>query len=189
MPPVGPCRFCADWPRELAWASSGYWLGREAREIVHHLKYEGFFLLGRAVAAAVARVIPAPGKACLLPIPLSSARLRERGYNQAAAIARPLSDLWDVELSETILWRARETRSQTSLTPEQRMANVSGAFGAQPPAGDAGTTLVLVDDVLTTGATLVAAARALADVGWTAIGAVTFGRALPFEVRVGSQYH
>ena len=186
LPPVGPCRFCSDWPDELVWATSGFWLGPEAREIVHHLKYEGFSRLGEMVAEAISRVIPHPGKACLVPMPLSDARSRERGYNQACAIARPLSRLWNLELSETTLRRVRDTKSQTSLTPEQRAENVAGAFDASHRRRGGVDTLVLVDDVLTTGATIVAATQALKQAGWVNIGAVTFGRALPFEVRIGS---
>ncbi len=193
-PPVGPCRFCAEWPPTLRWARSAAWLGSEAREVIHHLKYEGYTALGRSVAELVARAVPRPERAFLAPVPLGPRRQRERGYNQAAVIARALGGLWHLPVTEQLLRRSRDTRSQTALTPDERRVNVDGAFSARPPTrgfGEGGgAAVILVDDVLTTGATLAAAAAALAAAGWSEVGAITFARALPYELRVdGSAGH
>lgn len=186
LPLIGPCRFCATWPAQLAWARSAVWLDAEAREIVHHLKYGGFAGLAAFMAEAIVRHLPRPADATLVPIPLTRRRLRQRGYNQAARIARALGTGWHMPVREELLTRARDAGSQTALTPQERLANVAGSFAAAPrprrPAGGAG--LIIVDDVLTTGATLVAAAQALAGAGWQHAGAVTFARALPFERRL-----
>ena len=211
LPTVGPCRFCSDWPDGFTQATSAVWLGDEAREVVHHLKYEGFTRLAAVVAATIARRTPCPpSHACLVPIPLGGLRRFERGYNQAAEIARALAEVWSLPLEETVIRRRRETTSQTTLTPEERAKNMKGVFSAILPAARASLSeingsaseytaskteavtlpsdvAILVDDVLTTGATLASAATALLDAGWVEVRAVTFARALPFAVRVEAQ--
>lgn len=199
LPPIGPCRFCAAWPPELRWVRSAVWLGEEAREIVHHLKYEGYRALAGDIADVTRRFVPAPEGSVLIPVPLSRRRARERGYNQAALIAGALGERWGLPVREDLLLRVREATSQTGLTPEQRAANVAAAFTAgsaverwgdvgdaarEGEGGGAAAAVIIVDDVLTTGATLCAVASSLVDGGWTDIGAVTFARALPFEHRL-----
>ncbi len=190
LPPIGPCRFCDGWPRALARVRSAVWLDDEARQMVHHLKYDGLRRLGSEIAAVMVRSMVRPANALLVPIPLARRRLRQRGFNQAEVVARALARQWSVSLQPSLLRRNRETRTQTALDPERRRQNVRGAFvarhapadGAPAPGGTA-PPIILVDDVLTTGATLVAAADALRVSGWTHIGAVTFARALPFAAR------
>ncbi len=208
MPPVGPCRFCAEWPDGFGSAMSAVWLDEEAREIVHFLKYKGFTKLAELVAYTVARHIARPPQnAVLVPIPLGPRRRLERGYNQAAEIARALGNRWSMQAEEGIIRRRLETKTQTALTPEERAKNIRGVFKAVRPArfneggafavvptsgssaGDEAVVApslvaILVDDVLTTGATLASAAAALLDAGWEEVRAVTFARALPFAVRV-----
>ncbi len=164
------------------------WLGEEARQVVHYLKYGGYTKLGRLVGEVIARtVVPLP-KAVLVPVPLGARRLRQRGYNQAAVIAAELAQRWGVSCDPGLLIRTRDTRTQTELAPDEREVNVARAFFAAPPPGSDPPAelarIILVDDVLTTGATLAAAASALQESAWSSVGAVTFARALPFEVRV-----
>ncbi len=182
LPPIGPCRFCRDWDAALDHAQSAVWLDPPARAMVHHLKYDSLPGLGTDIGAEMARRLPRPAGGCLVPIPLAPARQRARGYNQAAAIARALGAHWDVPVRASLLSRVRDTATQTALTPDARAANVAHAFAART-AGRRSTPVILVDDVLTTGATLVAAARALRDAGWPAVTAVTFARALPYDLR------
>jgi ComF family protein len=167
-------------------------LDLEARQVIHHLKYDGLPTLGAEIARLIARSVPGFRNAVLVPIPLGRRRMRQRGFNQAEVVASVLARRWSVPMSPSLLRRQRETRTQTSLDPQGRRENVRDAFVARPPtgrrreAGDGGppsTTVILVDDVLTTGATLVAAAEALQQAGWSSIGAVTFARALPFASR------
>lgn len=181
-PPVGPCRYCADWPGEFRWAASAVWLGEEARSIVHYMKYRGYSRLCRSAAEVVARLVSQPQGGVLVPIPLGTKRMRQRGFNQAAELARELGAIWSLPVAERLLRRTRETKTQTKLTPEQRVENVEEAFFASATAASQG--IILIDDVLTTGATLSAAAAALASAGCEEIGAITFARAMPLSVQL-----
>jgi ComF family protein len=173
LPDLG-CRFCADWSPALGRVRSAVWLEGGAREAVHHLKYGGWPGMARTLAEAMRALEPLERGTVLVPIPLGRARLRSRGYNQAEALARALGDTAGLPVRAQLLRRARETRSQTALAPSARAANLHDAFMA---AGAMPDRLVLVDDVCTTGATLVAAAEALAAAGAARVEAVTFARA------------
>jgi ComF family protein len=180
LPPIGPCRFCIAWPDALGKTRSAVWLTDGARDIVHRLKYDDFPALARVAAEVICRTLPRPEGDALVPIPLARRKLRLRGYNQAELLARELGRRWSMGVQEDALSRARETTTQTALTPEARLANVAAAFSATRAAG---RSAIVVDDVLTTGATLRAAATSLAAGGWPRVAAVTFARALPFERR------
>jgi ComF family protein len=144
------------------------------RAIVHALKYEGRRSLARPLGELMrhrgAEVLA--GAACAVPVPLHPSRRRERGFNQAADLARQLGLPVVGALART-----RATAAQTGLPAGQRHRNVRDAF-AVTRAGQilAGTTVVLVDDVSTTGATLEACARALKQAGVREIRALTAAR-------------
>ena len=175
----GHCEFCAEWPAELAWAASAVWLEEgPARSLVYALKYGGWRVAARPMAAVIAAAL-APrlrGLDALVPIPLGRTRLRERGHNQAALLADALGRATGVRVLHAALVRARETRTQTRLSPAGRWENTRGAFTASGKSLG-GMHVALVDDVVTTGATLGAAAQALAELGTASIGAATFARA------------
>ena len=147
--------------------------------------------LGVEMARILVRTVPHPGPAWLVPLPLARRRPRQRGYNQSDAVAAALASHWTLPVAGAILRRVRDTPSQTALDPAARRANVAEAFSARSTPttvdgvpGDSAPTVILVDDVLTTGATLAAAATALAAAGWSDVGAVTFARALPFDATI-----
>ena len=180
-PHFGPCRLCAEWPAALTAVRSAVWLADGAREAVHAMKYGGLPRIADDLAAAMAKtagMAPTDEASVLVPIPLAPKRLRQRGYNQAEALARALSRRWRIPVVD-VLVRSRETATQTALTPETRLANVAGAFSpGRRPGVSRDSTLILVDDVFTTGATLAEAARALEQAGARTIRGVTFGRAV-----------
>ncbi len=168
------CRVCREWPTGLGAVASAVWMDPSARKTVHLLKYEGWHRIAEAMADGVAILAPLVGGGVLIPIPLGAARLQMRGYNQSAKLARAIRGRTGLQVTETTLFRGRETRTQTTLTPEEREANLRDAFGV---VGAVPERVVLVDDVFTTGATLVSAARALLSGGARAVSAVTFARA------------
>lgn len=176
-PHFGPCRLCAGWPAALRAVRSAVWLEEGARRAVHALKYGGLPRVADDLAAAMLKLSPHSDEpSVLIPIPLAPKRLRERGYNQSDVLARALARRWRIPVLADLLVRTRETPTQTTLTPETRLANVAGAFSPRYGRG-VGGTVVLVDDVFTTGATLAEAARALEPAGAITIHGVTFARA------------
>jgi len=189
-PNFGPCRLCAEWPAALKTVRSAVWLVEDAQRAVHALKYGGLSRIADDLALVTAPLRPRTDDAtggALIPIPLAPKRLRQRGYNQSELLARALARKWRIPVVPDLLIRTRETPTQTALTPGTRLANVAGAFAVanaqRPMINDHWTlnighsTLIIVDDVFTTGATLAEAARALAHAGATTIHAVTFARA------------
>jgi ComF family protein len=183
QPRVGDleCRLCAAWPEGLSRVRSAVWLEGSARAAVHRLKYEGWSRASETMAEAMRPLEPLTGRVCLIPVPLGARRLRKRGYNQSQCLAVALGASVGARVRTDLLRRARETSTQTALTPEARHANVARAFRAGAVKG---LDLVLVDDVFTTGATLASAGAALAEAGARRVEAVTFARAV-VELEVG----
>lgn len=178
------CRWCDLLPpfvraaRSVCWVRSG-----TALAIVHALKYSGWTTVAEGMGTRMAR-LAFPEDVCrertaLVPVPLARTRERERGYNQSGLLAHAVAARWKIPVWEDVVVRGRATESQTRLTPEQRRRNVSSAFTVAPRigAGLRGAHIVLVDDVVTTAATLNACATALYDGGARIISYVTFGRA------------
>ena len=110
----------------------------------------------------------------IVPVPLHPSRLRERGFNQAELLSRPIAKVWNVPLLPHTLHRAKKTKQQARLNGAERRANMTGEiFIVRNTAQVAGRGILLVDDVMTTGATLSACANALKAAGATSVYAVT----------------
>lgn len=139
------------------------------QHIAHALKYGGYESLGVELGRKLAEVFLASGGGgdVLVPIPLHKRKFRERGYNQAERIAHGMSQATLIPLRTDLLRRTRFTQSQTTLTLEERKKNVEGAFEIVPGMERVvnGKTIVLIDDVITTGATIVSCASTLRDAG------------------------
>jgi len=150
------------------------------RNAIHTLKYGRNAALGDVLAPYLAGYAHKLGWQAdlVVPVPLGKKRMKERGYNQVGLLAMPLAAILRWHYSPQVLVRTRETRSQVGLCPLERRENISGAFRAEPVLA-AGKSILLVDDVVTTGATLAACSEALVNAGAQNIYALTLARALP----------
>jgi ComF family protein len=154
-----------------------------ADDLVHALKYEGWRELAAVMGDAVAALVPGiteatGGRTVVVPVPTTAERLRSRGYNQAELLARRVAEGSGLELLP-VLRRVGSRGSQTALTPEARRENVRGAFA--PASGVPGleaSGVLLVDDVLTTGATASEAATTLHRMGAARVTLLAYARAL-----------
>lgn len=150
------------------------------RELVHAFKYgdrhEGVKLFCRWMRHSGADVLE--DAEILIPVPLARVRLWSRRFNQSALLARALSRATDIPDNPYSLKRTRWTVSQVGLSTEQRKANVAGAFRVpeQQRAGIAGRNVILIDDVITTGATANACARALKRAGAARVDVLALAR-------------
>jgi len=145
--------------------------GALAHRLVHRLKYAGVRRLAPAFAAGLAdawHLAEWSREVVLVPVPLTRARLRERGYNQAALVASALAGFLELPVFEG-LSRVRMTTSQTRLGRSDRRSNLHGAFATN--AATPYLPVVIVDDVRTTGATLEACRATLAASGFSVAGA------------------
>jgi ComF family protein len=152
-----------------------------ARRLVHRLKYSDRLELARPMGAWMARAgsdILADADA-LAPIPLHYTRLWRRQFNQAAVLAREISRHCRKNLELGLVERVRRTHSQVGLSRAERVKNLQGAFCCPEAAPLRGRRIVLVDDVLTSGATANAAARALLRGGAKAVDVLVFARVAP----------
>ena len=181
-----PCAWCALLPPYVRAARSFCWTHvGTGSAIVHAIKYAHWHAIAAGMASRMARLgwprDVFEERAAVVPVPLARSRERERGFNQSERLAAALAVRWSVPVWTDVLARTRATTTQTRLTPEERLANVSSAFhvveGARVSARVRNAHLVLVDDVVTTGATLNACAAALIAGGARIVSYVTFGRA------------
>lgn len=183
LPPGRRCATCEVLHPAIGRARSFCWAdGATARTLLHALKYDGWTAVSEGMAECLGELAPPDVRtesSCLLSVPLAPVRQRERGYNQSELLARHLARLWRCAVLPDAIRRVRETPTQTLLTRSDRFANVAHAF--EVTAGRVprlrGVSCVLVDDVMTTGATLNACASALDAAGVEHITAITFGRA------------
>mgnify|MGYP001048269800 CR=1 FL=1 len=177
------CGECEGWPPSLRVARSAWLLHPPADRLVHQLKYRGWRALAGPMGEWLA-ALPLPDDVeeearIVVPVPTTTARLRERGYNQAELIARAFARCTGRRILPALA-RASAATTQTVLQPAARGANVAGAFR---PTGVGereirGQHLLLVDDVLTTGATAVECTRTLVAAGARCVSVITFARAL-----------
>jgi ComF family protein len=156
---------------------------------IHAFKYDRLHPaargLGRMLAQAIAQLAgEAPTEMLVIPVPLHRSKHAERGFNQARALAesalgflRKSHPQWRLTLAPRTLMRQRPTKSQAGLTARQRRLNVRGAFTVSNRAAVGTKHILLIDDILTTGATARAAAQALVKAGAASVWVATLARA------------
>lgn len=132
--------------------------------------------MARIMAHYMAPLVKQAPEAILVPVPLHRSRLWIRGFNQSALVARELSRRLKISADPTLLRRTRRTPALKGMSALQRRKTVAGAFAVTDKAAVKGRTIILVDDVLTTGSTAEACARALKRAGAECVELVTWAR-------------
>jgi ComF family protein len=145
------------------------------QQLVHQLKYKGRRRigeqLGQATFSQLAGDVPWERYDVVVPIPLYRLQQRERGFNQAAVLARVIGKETGLPIEERLIIRYRKTRSQTGLTIPERQENVADCF--RPVRSADSLNVLLLDDVLTTGATASACAQSLKAAGCAEVAVLT----------------
>jgi len=166
----GQCEWCLEHPSKIDGIRAPYLFEGPVRDAVHRLKYQGWRVAAPELGGLLATYLehhkfPAEmTEQILVPVPLHPRRLRSRGYNQSHLLAKEAGKLLDLPVNDDLLKRAKDSPPQVEArSREQRRANVAGSFHAS--AGVAGRSIVLIDDVATTGSTLMACAASLKDAG------------------------
>src|SRR5438067_3178932 len=167
------CPRCRERAQPFAKARAPYLHGGALAEAIWRLKYNGCEELARPLGLLFDGC-EAPRSRVVAPVPLHVSRLRERGYDQAALLARAASRRFALPCAD-LLVRTRATKAQVGLDRARREANLRGAFRARRPVP--GARVCLIDDVLTTGATAAEAARALLAAGASSVEVRTLARA------------
>lgn len=176
------CQTC----RQKSWAfdraRSGYIFEGPVREAIHLLKYQGRIRIGTWLGKRMAEVCSLIGDGCgegvLVPVPLNVERLREREFNQSLTLAKSLAKAFRLPMRPLLLERKGGSTPQVGLSPEDRWANVRGAFAVRVDKGIRGKGIILVDDVFTTGATANECARVLKKAGARRVEVWTLARAV-----------
>lgn len=157
--------------------AAAFLYGGPLADAIARFKYGGRAELAGVLGALLAEAaLPLAGHVdCAVPLPLHPSRLRERGFNQSALLARPVARALGVPLEVDWMRRIRPTVDQAGLARADREGNVRGAFAAEPLEGS--PRVLLIDDVRTTGATLASASHALLAAGASEVRTLVLARA------------
>jgi len=183
------CASCRLDEQEFDMARSYALYDGNLRKAILHLKFRGREYLGNRLGELLAeawRALPEPDSPIVAPVPLHPSRRRQRGFNQAELLARGMvrrlrreGRLCGLQLAPGSLRRIRATLPQVGLSTSARRENVSGVFSVVRPEQVRNRTVVLIDDVMTTGATLSACAAAFKQAGASRVLALSLARATP----------
>lgn len=176
------CPLCPQLHASIGWGRSAVWATDEGpRALLHAFKYDGWPALDATLAEWCAPLGPPPvppvRRGVLVPIPTDAVKRRERGYNPTERLASALASAWRWPVRLDLLDRPRRARAQAQLHAADRRTNIQGCFTPRPGARLHRLHVCLVDDVITTGATLSECAAALCAAGADSISFITFGRA------------
>lgn len=176
---AGICARCVAMPPAYTALRSWASFSGSLRNALHRLKYNRDIALGEILARPMIQTLNLTtwNLDLVVPVPISLSRRSERGYNQAALLARPIALFFGLEYRPQALIKSRETRSQVGLSVEERKENVHGAFFAEQRIVK-GKNILVVDDVTTSGATLNACGQVLRIAGAKEVYCLTLARAL-----------
>lgn len=185
------CEGCEKGPEPtFAWSQAMGQYGGTLRHAIHRFKYDGKTALAHPLGVALARSLDDPFTPLLtstsgepltfdavVPVPLHPSRLRQRGFNQAERLARVVARERNWTLDAQGVWRTRRTHSQVRMEGrEGRHDNVRGAFACRPLQRYAGKSVLIIDDVLTTGSTMSEVARVVRDTGASRVCIIALAR-------------
>jgi len=174
-------KFFGKIPVEHAFSMFYFNPGGIIQRLLHKLKYDGHYDLGIWMGKVYGTEIVSSEWLndidVIVPIPLFKSKLKSRGYNQSEAFARGLGEVLQKEVDVTTLWRAKNTKTQTRKGRMERWHNVDEIFKVNFNSGIAGKNILLVDDVITSGATLESAGQVLMNAGTSKLYVATIATA------------
>ncbi len=145
----------------------GFYFENKLRDALHAFKFQGRKDVGRYLVHVLAdRIFTLRDSIdCIIPMPVTARRARERGFNQAFIIGEEISDITEKPIYHSVLQKVKQTADQYTLSREERKRNIRGAFAGKDPAKVKDKKVLLVDDLFTTGYTSLEAARVLLRMG------------------------
>ena len=179
------CANCEKAPLRITAIRSWAVYNETVRRALHQLKYSRNVALGETFSHFLSGLLVETGWKIdvITPIPLGRARQKERGYNQAALLARPVARKLRICYQPKIVFRKRETLSQVDLSYAERKSNVAGAFGADGVLAS-GKTVLIIDDITTSGSTINSCAEALLLGGSKRVYGMTVARASGYDYQI-----
>jgi ComF family protein len=173
---LNTCAACLAQPPVIQRTRAAVAYGEATRILPLRLKYSRKVALAKTMARYMRPLVDVSGDPVLVPVPLHRSRLWTRGFNQAALLALELARQCAISRDTSALMRRKRTAALKGMSPQQRRREVAGAFSATDPASIAGRKVILVDDVLTTGSTANACAKALRRAGASRIELICWAR-------------
>lgn len=176
------CWWCRRQPPSFSKARSIAHYEPTFKDAIHLFKYKNKTVMARHFGELMQTTVPALFEISdydyLMPVPLHKKRYRERGFNQAELLAHQLKQIFEIPMHTGNLIRVKHTQPQFSLeSREEKLQNVQNAFKVRYPGKIEGRTLLLIDDIFTTGATVSEIARTLLDAGACRVDVLTLARA------------
>ena len=172
------CGVCIAQPPRIQRTRSAVAYDDMSRSVAIRLKYGRKVALARTMARYMAPLVRSDAEKILVPVPLHRGRLWQRGFNQSALVARELAKATGHPADPYLLRRVKRTPALKGMSLRQRQKIVAGAFKVEPASDLEGRTVVLVDDVLTTGSTANACAKALQKAGAKRVELVSWARVI-----------
>jgi len=170
------CGACLARPPRIALIRAAVAYGEVPRGLAIRLKYGRKVAIARTMARYMAPLVSPNHEALLVPVPLHRVRLWQRGFNQSALVAKELSRRLGIASNPMALRRVKRTPPLKGMSPLKRRKTVAGAFKVPDKSAVAGKTIILVDDVLTTGSTAEACARTLTRAGAARVELISWAR-------------